>query len=202
MIIATPLDLPIIKPDNWETFWDIWNTSSADLVKVKQNVDSSVTKIGDSGVWKGIDIFSAGSIQTSWSAPFVDIKETLPELYNSICKLPIRNIYRVRLIESRLDVLPHTDDGLDKWSIRAYFNYTDPEPQWYFTKPNDSLGAKYYFRLPPETNWFAYNDKHCWHATNYNPNHPKILLQIYMVDNPRMLVYNSMIKYKEHTVSL
>jgi hypothetical protein len=33
MIIATPLDIPKLEPDNWTTFWDIWNTHADLLIK-------------------------------------------------------------------------------------------------------------------------------------------------------------------------
>lgn len=204
MIIATPLDLPKIEPDNWDTFWGIWHKNKQPLIKVKSNVDSSNVHIGEDNVWQGIDIYVNNNVNQppAWKANEVDIQNRLPMLYNTLANLPIRNISRVRLIESQLAVRSHTDDNFDKWSVRAYFHYTDEKPQWYFTNPNDSDGARSYFSMPKETNWFAYNDKHCWHGTDYNPSHPKILLQVYMIDNPRFLIYNSMSKYKGHTVSL
>jgi len=201
-IVATPLDLPIIEPDSWDVFWAIWTANKQSLTKVKSNVKNSDSLIGTSSVWQGIDIYSAGNIDTSWHAPLIDIKDSLPKLYKTCASLPIKNVYRIRLIESQEDVPAHTDDNLDKWSIRAYLHYTDPRPQWYFTSPDDANGRRNYFDLPKETNWFAYNDKHAWHGTEYCSQHPKILLQVYAIDNPRFLVYNSMAKYKENTLSL
>jgi hypothetical protein len=200
--VATPLDLPIIKPDDWATFWNIWHANKQPLVKVKSNVDATSSLIGTSDIWQGIDIFTAGDTVTAWHAPLVDIKDTLPELYKTCATLPFKNVYRVRLIESLKYVDAHTDDGLHKWSIRAYFHYTDTKPQWYFTKPDDAQGHRHYFALPAETNWFAYNDKNCFHGTDYDAEHPKVLLQVYAIDSPTVLVYNSMAKYKEHTISL
>jgi hypothetical protein len=201
-IVATPLDLPIIKPDNWNIFWDIWHANKQPLVKIKSNVADTDSLIGTNDIWQGIDIFTSSDIATVWQAPFVDIKNTLPTLYNTCAALPFKNVYRVRLIESQKSVAAHTDDRIHKWSIRAYFYYTDTKPQWYFTKPDDSMGNRHYFGLPDDTNWFAYNDKNCFHGTDYDPLHPKILLQVYAVDSPTILVYNSMSKYKELTLSL
>jgi hypothetical protein len=96
----------------------------------------------------------------------------------------------------------HTDDGVDKWSIRAYFHYTDLCSQWYFTKPRDVNGTRQYLHLPSETNWFAYNDKHCWHGTDYNPDYPKILLQVFSLRNNLSLVNHSIEKYKDYTITL
>lgn len=202
MIVATPLDLPVVKPDNWQVFWDVWNTNKKPLTKIKSNVKQSDSYLGTSNVWQGIDIYSAGDVDTAWHAPLIDIQQTLPNLYKTCVNLPIKNVHRVRLIESQGDVPAHTDDNHDKWSIRAYFYYTDTRPQWYFTQPGDVNGTRHYFNPSAETNWFAYNDKHAWHGTDYRAEHPKILLQVYMIDNPRLLVYNSMAKYKEHTLSL
>lgn len=202
MIVATPLDLPTIKPDSWEVFWDIWNKHAALLYKTHLNGTHSESVVGSQGVWKGMDIFTAGDTRTAWQAPFVNIEDSLPELYKTCCSLPVKNLYRVRLIESIRNVKAHSDDNIDKWSIRAYFHYTDLKPQWYFTKPEDPLGDRYYFGPPEDTNWFAYNDKHCWHGTDYDVDHPKILLQVYAIDTAESLVYNSIPKYQGHTVSI
>jgi hypothetical protein len=106
------------------------------------------------------------------------------------------------LITSLQNILSHTDDSVDKWSIRAYFHYTDLRSQWYFTKPHDINGTRQYLHLPNETNWFAYNDKHCWHGTDYNPDCPKILLQVFSLRNNLSLVNNSIEKYKDYTITL
>ena len=39
MIIATPLDIPKLEPDDWATFWDLWNTHSGPLIKSFQKSD-------------------------------------------------------------------------------------------------------------------------------------------------------------------
>jgi hypothetical protein len=201
MIVATPLDLPIIKPDNWDTFWDIWNTHSANLVKVLNNTTKN-SQVGATNIWKGLDIFAKGTFKTAWNAPLVDISSSLPNLYNVCATLPIENVCRVRLISSLESFNSHTDDNIDKWSIRAYFHYTDVNDQWYFTNPNDAQGHRYYFHVPKETNWFAYNDKHCWHGTDFDPRHPKILLQIFSFGNNSALINNSIEKYKQYTIDL
>jgi hypothetical protein len=201
-IVATPLDLPIIEPDNWDVFWELWYNNKKPLEKTMSNGAHSEAPIGSTDTWQGIDIFTAHDIPTVWQAPLVDIKNSLPKLYNTCATLPFKTVYRVRLVESLQSLGAHTDDNINKWSVRAYFHYTDPNPQWYFSKPIRPAGEKYYFNLPKETNWFGYNDKLCYHGTDYNPLHPKILLQVYMLDSPRLLVYNSMAKYKEHTLSL
>lgn len=202
MIVATPLDLPKIIPDDWDVFWDIWNTQSSNLVKTKQNTAFSKADVGASKVWRGMDIYSSGYIKTAWSAPLVDISSELPNLYNTCSTLPFDGVFRVRLISSSAPIPAHTDDNLDRWSIRAYFHYTDTKDQWYFTRPHDLNGERHYFHVPDETNWFAYSDKHCWHGTDYDPEHPKILLQVYSVAHNKQLLANNADKYKDYLIEI
>jgi hypothetical protein len=201
MIVATPLDLPIIEPDDWSIFWNIWNNHSDNLVKTSINVVKNAD-LGATGIWKGLDIYSKGDSRTSWTAPLVDIRNSLPKLYEMCATLPIKNVFRVRLISSLCDFESHTDDDADTWSIRAYFHYTDTRDQWYLTKPNDIIGHRYYLHIPQGTNWFSYNDKFCWHGTDYNPQHPKILLQVFSFGNNNELIAKSIEKYKEYTITL
>jgi hypothetical protein len=200
MIVYTPLDLPKIEPDNWDVFWDIWNTHSSSLTKIKSNGDHSDSPVGRNDVWQGLDIYINSERLYVWQAPFYDIKEKLPKLYNTITSLPINNIRRVRLVSSKLQVDPHTDDNKDIWVARAYFHYTAPNEQWYFTRPGDYHGKRTYITLAPETNWFTYNDKYCWHATDYDSQYPKILLQVFASSLPKELVDASIEKYKENTI--
>ena len=200
MIVYTPLDLPKIEPDDWNVFWDIWNQYSGDLIKVISNGTHSVSDVGRNDVWQGLDIFKNSTALNGWHAPYYDIKEQLPKLYNTLISLPISNIRQIRLVSSNMQVDPHSDDVKDKWVARAYFHYTSPKEQWFFTKPKDFYGNRYYITRPNETNWFAYNDKHCWHATDYNPEYPKILLQIFADSLSTNLINSSIEKYKDYTI--
>lgn len=202
MIVATPLDLPKIEPDDWNTFWDIWHSGADFLVKTRQNTVFSKAKPKSSNVWKGMDIYSSTSQGTTWQAPFVDIQQSLPKLYETCSTLPIEGVFRVRLLTSLVPIPAHTDDDVDRWSIRAYFHYTSNKDQWYFTNPHDTLGERRYFHVPSETNWFAYNDKHCWHGTDYDPNYPKILLQVYTLAGNLQLVNSGIEKYKNYTLNI
>ena len=200
MIVYTPLDLPKIEPDDWNVFWDIWNQYSDKLIKVRSNGSHSDAIVGRSDIWQGLDIYKNSSLNI-WLAPFYDIKEQLPKLYNTLISLPISNIQLIRLVSSKLQVDPHSDDVKDTWVARAYFHYTSPKEQWFFTKPGDYYGERSYITRPTETNWFAYNDKHCWHATDYNPEYPKILLQIFADSLSKNLIDSSIEKYKDYTIN-
>mgnify|MGYP000843852331 CR=1 FL=1 len=200
MIIYTPLDLPKAEPDDWNVFWEIWNTYSGKLFKTMSNGTHSDAVVGRSDVWQGLDIYKNSNFN-SWQAPFYNIKEQLPKLYSTLILLPISNIRQIRLVSSKLQVDPHSDDMKDIWVARAYFHYTAPEEQWFFTKPGDYYGERSYITRPVETNWFAYNDKYCWHATDYDGKYPKILLQIFADGLSTNLIDSSIEKYKDYTIN-
>ena len=119
MIIYTPLDFPKIEPDDWNVFWEIWDTYSDNLIKVISNGDHSVATVGRSDIWQGLDIYKNLSLNV-WQAPFYDIKEQLPKLYNTLISLPISNIRQIRLVSSKLQVDPHSDDVKDIWVCLLY----------------------------------------------------------------------------------
>jgi len=201
MIVYTPLDLPKVEPDNWDIFWNIWNQHSGNLVKVTSNGAHSDSPVGRNDVWRGLDIITDNKSTATWTAPFYDIRQELPNLYSTLTTLPIPGIQRIRLVSSLMQVDPHSDDKKDIWVARAYFHYTAPKEQWFFIKPGDFHGARSYITRPSETNWFAYNDLHCWHATDYSKEHPKILLQVYSKSVPQELINASITKYKDYTIN-
>lgn len=198
MIVYTPVDLPKIEPDNWEIFWDIWDTHRDYLVKIKNNTMISATPVGSTNIWLGLDIIKKNTGITSWQAPFFDIKEVLPNMYNSLTTLLPNTT--IRLIQSQKDVGSHTDDNRNIWQLRAYLHYTSSTSQWYFTKPHDSLGDRTYIDLPDTTNWFAYNDRNCWHGTDFDPANKKILLQVFFNQVESTLIQQSIEKYKNYTI--
>lgn len=203
MIIATPLNLPKIEPDNWDIFWKIWNKEAKPLTKIFMNHSESKGQIGNDNSWIGLDIYKKIYLNTSYDAPFFDIKNDLPLMHELIKSLPLKLMYRVRILQSLIDIPPHTDDNKNKWSIRAMLKCEDPESQWYFTKPYaSSSDPKYYLKMPPDTNWFAYNDKHCWHGTTYNKKDPKLLIQIYSVDENLDLIKQSINKYSNYNIKI
>jgi hypothetical protein len=201
MIVYTPIDLPKIEPDNWDVFWDVLNTHRDYLVKTKMNTSISLTPVGISDMWLGLDIFKKTTGYASWQAPFFDIKQSLPNMYNSLVTL-FPNATIIRLVQSQKNVEAHTDDNRNVWHIRAYLHYTSSKSQWYFTKPHDAGGNRTYIDLPEETNWFAYNDLNAWHGTDFDPDNKKILLQVFGSYISPSLIEPSINKYKNYTINL
>lgn len=202
MIIATPLDLPKIEPDDWNIFWNIWKSNLGPVLKTKKTSNISKAKIGVDKLWSGLDIYKNYDLETSWSCPFYDISNELPNMYLAIKNLPIKNLYKVRVIHSLKDIVPHSDDNFHKWTVRYLLHCTDSKSQLYFTKPENNDIEKRYMILPKETNWFAYNDKFCWHGSDYNLNHPKFLIQIFSFDNYISIANSSIEKFKNFTITL
>jgi hypothetical protein len=200
MLIFTPIDLPKIEPDSWDIFWGIWNKHSAPLVKVRQNADSSIAEIGSTNIWTGIDIYDKYNNTMPYTAPYVDIQHLLPNMYKQLLAIS-PDLYRVRLLQSQTSIASHTDDNKDRWNIRAFLHGDSCQDQWYFTKPYDSHGQRTYIKMPVDTNWFMYNDKYCWHGTDFDSTNKKILLQAFCLD-PKLpkLLDSSTQKYKEYTL--
>lgn len=199
MFVFTPVDLPYIAPDDWGTFWQIWNNYSKNLVKVKMN-ELSKTTIGENNSWIGLDIYKKyQDINTCYNAPFFDIRYELPKLYDFLSSFD-QYCYCIRICQSLRPIQSHTDDNSDRWSLRAYFHYTDKKEQWYLTKPFNPDGRKTYIKMPEETNWFMYNDKKCWHGTDFNPDHRKLLLQVFTYNGYKDLRSKSTEKYKDNII--
>jgi len=202
MIIATPLDIPRIEPDDWSVFWDVWNTHSGPLTKNFRNNGSEVDVSTAPKVWNGLDLYDKFPQGSAWQAPVIDAEHLFPKMFKTIFDLNLPSLYRVRLISSLMPVGAHSDDSADRWSIRAFMHYPSTEQQWYFTKPNNRDGERTYLRMPNDTNWFTYNDKNTWHGTDYDSSKPKILLQLYSkyVVTDDDLIQRSFSKYKDYVI--
>lgn len=202
MIVATPLDIPPIIPDDWNVFWNVWNQNSKPLIKVKQNLLQSDALLGQDDLWQGLDIYRKYNVTTAWSAPYYDISTELPKLYQSIVELPLNFIHRVRILSSKVDIAAHSDDNLDKWSVRAFLKNDDPESQWYFTEPRKDTVNRQFLKMPTDTNWFAYNDKHSWHGSIFKEQYPKLLLQVFVAGDIMPLINRSISKYKNYIIEI
>lgn len=203
MIIATPLDIPPIVPDDWEVFWDIWNKTATNLVKtnfIAERPIPNVSLVGRNNIWIGMDIYQTehSESRTLWKSPYADIKEKLPNLYQQCIDLPFLKISTVRIVKSLINFTPHADDGCDSWRIRAMFYHPWEEQQWQFSLPDSDNTIP--LSLPKETNWFSYNDKYCWHSTTYDPDREKLLVIVDGIVPPSTLK-KSVEKYKDFSVT-
>jgi hypothetical protein len=198
----TPLMLPTLEPDNWDTFWELWNKSSDFLVKTYMHTELSRLPIGDVSTWRGIDIYNPARLEHALKMPALDIENIFPNMYKNI--LDIENMFigpiKVILIESLHFIGAHTDNNRDVWTLRQFFHYPSPSQQWFFTRPNDKDGDRYFITMPPDVKWFAFNDIRAWHGTLYDTTYPKILVKIY--GRPKKtFIEENIERYKEYTLS-
>jgi hypothetical protein len=54
--------------------------------------------------------------------------------------------------------------------------------------------------MPDETMWFAYNDGLSWHGSDYDPDHKKILIQLYFKGDVSDVIEHSIEKYKDYII--
>lgn len=201
----TPILLPNIVPDSWNSFWNIWNSTADQVLKFKHPHDAeSRLKVGDTTTWKGMEIYdpSAGTNKSkSVSMPIIDIRESLPKMFGTLMSLkPFFKNFSITMIQSVTAIGAHTDRNLDSWMVRCFFHYPAANEQWYFTRPNDHMGERTYIQMPQDTTWFAFNDKNSWHGTDYDMQYPKILIKIYGSLRDQVLQEN-FARYKNYVLS-
>lgn len=171
MLISTPVALPKVEVSDWPKFWSIWNIHGRELTKVRASPNAM------SGKHFGFDILRTPGFFPTYAAPLCNLDVYMPELYRSIINVLPLSTRCVRLVESRGDFPAHYDNFVAAWSLRCMLYCADPKPQWYYT-PLDST-SQTFLRLPEQTNWWAYRDGAVKHGTMYNPEYPKILIQVF-----------------------
>jgi hypothetical protein len=201
MIVATPIDYPKVEPDDWGVFWNIWNMYAKPLhKKFKNPFCSKNAPVGATDVWIGLDIYIKYNVPFAWQAPFYNIKDLLPTMYNSLLSIDDK-IYRIRLIQSLQDILPHTDENRNQWNFRSLVFHQSTTPQWYFINPDDPDRARAYLTMPADTNWFMYNDKYVHHGSDYDPLNKKIILQLYTTSTVSTdFLEHNIQKYKDFVI--
>jgi hypothetical protein len=202
MIVSIPIDFPSLIPDDWKTFWSIWNDHSGPMLKLKQSWRGSATPVNDSAIWEGLDIYQTSVNNTTWKTPYFDIKERLPKLYNTIKSVPLPNLTRVRLMSSTVPMGSHSDMNSDVWEFRNLFYNPANDTQWYYTRPNDKNGKRTQLVLPDDCSWFAFNDKYVWHGTTFDVTKRKILAQVFYSGNIDYIIEANIKKFKNYTIEM
>lgn len=192
MIVATPLNLPKLQPDDWGKWWDVWREQAKPLTKKRQSPNSQ------SGLHVGFDIYRHKLFTPTYEAVFCDLESLYPSLYEQAINLDAK-LYGVRFVMSHGDFPAHMDNAWPSWSIRSLFHCEDPNPQWYYTRKDGT--DKRWLTLPDETNWFSYLDGVIKHGTHYNEAHPKIILQVFChATYSQAITEKSFGAYPAHTI--
>jgi len=177
-----PVDTPIIEPDNWDLFWELWN----------QHKDRIKREMDEPDYWQGVMIYLHPTIDPSKfnfnTTPISDWTMHFPKMFQAINNaMPYKFIEKIVLWQNVREIDPHFDP--DRWvhpfpdSLRVMLHDTNKKPTLYMTKwpeRNDSYNPipvtkvkggdfgiksksitdadKFYCDVPKETNTFLLNN--------------------------------------------
>ena len=196
-----PLDYPRIEPDNWDLFWELWNSKNAE-----------VGRPGTTGqnYWTGLCIWLhprikpeqfnySNTVVDDWSAHF-------PKMFDDIRNcVPWIEIEKIVLWSNVNQVFPHFDPDrliypfpdslrvmlwdtnetptfyMTKWPERSEFNHPMATERTggrgYGIRPHlRSMDKRMYVNLPPDTNTFLVNNGAFIHGADLAK--PKIIMAI------------------------
>ena len=174
-----------IEPDNWELFWQLWNSQKTQGV------------FGNSSIWEGLYIYvnpklTEKEVQTqhpkiSNPGHFYDWSNIFPKMFDQIFNvMPYKTINKISLASNIERVPTHIDpiENLFPWpnTMRVMIHDTNTRPTFYLTKwPEYSYNLpiidsiqpqlnktyfleetpkadKIYVDLPKDSNTFVYNN--------------------------------------------
>lgn len=172
MILYTPLDIPRIVPNDWNSWWHVWDEHKADVVKYKMNHNGA-----QDITWQGFDIYNEGGKERGvvYDAPLIPSYPVTDDLVNQVMQhCPIQP-YVIRIMENIRPVGFHSDNTFVSHEFRSFLwsDYTDP--LWAFEYEGVAKRA----RMPVETNSFYFRDYPLKHAAIHREGHTKGLLVIY-----------------------
>lgn len=186
-ITAIPLDIPVIAPDNWSTFWDIWNEQ-------KEPVVNEYSTRGNVAKWEGMDlIFSEEKSLYNIERHFCqDMRDACYSMVERIHEyFPFEYMRGIKLW-TNTDIVPvHTDRFHIKkkpnrhatgrpmfpQTFRVMLYDENTCPTFYMASSADKAdaGDRHYVSLPCNTNSFVFNDSTAVHGADY-AGRTKILL--------------------------
>jgi hypothetical protein len=176
-LLATPVDLPKVVPDDWDKWWHIWNTYAQPLKKKTPTPNGM-----QGGQWVGFDVYRNSLFKANYEAAEHDLSLSYPSLFNAIMGPLQPGVTGLRFVESRCAFPAHVDNFMPAWQLRCMFSCPNPSEQWYYTRLDGTDERP--LVLAEETNWFAYKDGALKHGTRYDPTKPKILLQVFCLPKP------------------
>ena len=168
-IISTPLQIPVIAPVDWNTWWPIWYKESKPVQKVHHNHNQY------SALWRGFDLWVKPGVDateaTHYNAKNLNRPDLFPSIFNNLDKFPI-DIEIVRFVSSMGPVHPHNDQELEILSVRSLVYDNNIKPTFYYTDGK----TRQYQTLPKDTNTWMYWDNKQQHGTDWFFGHSKILI--------------------------
>ncbi len=171
-LISLPLDIPKIKPSNWDAWWSIWSKESKVIPKVVGNHNFN------SALWRGFDIYVKNNVDTiectGYNAKNINCPELFPSIFENLNKFPLE-IEIVRVVSSLGKVLPHTDQTENEISVRTMLYDNNFTKTFYY----EIDSQKKYQQLPEESNTWMYWDNKFKHGTDWYLGHSKHLIMYF-----------------------
>jgi len=188
----TPLAIPKIEPNNWDQWWEVWNTHSGIVTKEKTNHNNEVRK------WRGMNLYTNSIVKgnITYSAPTAPKCPVTDDIVNQIKKnIPIVPIV-VRVIENLETIPTHSDHAEPTDEIRCMLWNNYPKPVWNFKYFNDTKTLV----LPESTNSFYYKDYPMTHSSKYSLEFTKGILLVYGFFKPefKKFIEDSASTFKDH----
>jgi len=193
LILYSPLNVPRIEPNNWDEWWDIWNTYSGDAKKKFETHNPIKTE------WRSLEIYrytenSPIIDNIVYECPRAPESPVITDLVRQI-KEAIPGIVRyIRVIENKSFVSLHSDNDSPQPQFRTLLWTTNSKLNWILRRNNEIRKPE----LPEDSNTFYYFDYHTQHSAPYYPNVSKGIVQVYVDPSPELerLVIDSSIKYE------
>jgi hypothetical protein len=172
-LISSPLSFPIVKPNDWNAWWDLWYTEMKFIPKI------AGTHNRGQALWRGFDIYvKPGTDPLRWGGyqtKNVNCPELFSSLFDNIDDFPM-DIHCMRVVSSAQPVTPHHDALTKVMGIRSLLYDNNVRPNFYYI---NSVGDKKYQTLPEDTNTWVYDDFNVSHGTDFYIGHSKLLIVYY-----------------------
>lgn len=205
-----PLDIPKFE---FPEIVDWFSQNSKPTVKVSPDIATDY--VGGKSTFDAVDIIPSGDIEQDdiWTLNIrQDFLNLFPNFYDMVMTyFPFKEIHRIRLWESKENVIYHRDHTkfLDcPGAFRIMLHDTNPVPTLSLidSTPDSANDFSTLFRLPRvnETNCFAWNNLRTKHGSMYHPNYKKIvvILDRWEIDIDRYvdLMNRSVDKYHKYAM--
>jgi len=173
-LISAPIKFPVIQPDNWDEWWDLWYKEAVHVPKLVTNHNSGTVH---QAIWRGFDIYvkdGFDSLHYGYKAKNMNCSHMFSSLFDNLDDFPM-DINVMRVMSSIHRVSPHSDSIGFLTGIRTLLYDNNVRPNFYYVFNE----RKEYQRLPEDTNTWMYNDHKSLHGTDFYMGHSKLLIAYY-----------------------
>jgi hypothetical protein len=194
--LYTPLNIPRIEPNNWDEWWEIWNTSSAPAIKVGTH-HNSVLEEDPRSMWKGLVLYRDDNQYLNgevYQLPLAPQSPVVNNIVKQITEAFSNNVHSITVLENLRQVPFHTDSPDNSYHVSTILWSTNTLVNWILLEDNEVHVPK----LPEDTNTFAYLDNPMQHCAIHYPTHSSGVIQIKLLDKSllKSLIKESTEKYK------